>query len=262
MKTRLWLASLALLVVACSPKRVHERPIIEQGDRIPEAQPGTASPAEGGALREERDELMAAALADCAPAICDAVVRGEVALGMNETQVLAATRTTGAAWAIRHAGSATVLMPRGTAGPRDAVSEVALVRIADGRVREYGYRESTGVRLVSDPLAATTEGRAAALADALVREGDELAAAGDLQRALDRYDRAAVLGPPDPMLDYRIAAVLDRALRPIEALIQYRLFLHRLELERIEAKGEAAAKIAEAIARARERIIVLEKHGS
>jgi len=61
------------------------------------------------------------------------------------------------------------------------------------------------------------------------------------------------------MIGYRIATVLDKELRPIEALIQYRLFLHQLELENIEARGDAAAKMADAIARARERIIVLEK---
>lgn len=263
MRATVWLAGM-LIVAGCSAKRVHEDPIIDQGDRV--AEPGSTvstapASAERERLRGESDELMAAALAECAPAICEAVVRGEVALGMNETQVMAATRTTAAAWSVRRSGPATVLLPRDGTGPRDAVSEVALVRLADGRVQEYAYRESTGVRLVAAPEDAGTRGRAAALAEALIREGDELAAAGDLERALDRYDRASVLQPDDPLLDYRIATVLDKALRPIEALIQYRLFLHRLELERIEARGEAAAKIAEAIALARERIIVLERRG-
>jgi hypothetical protein len=63
------------------------------------------------------------------------------------------------------------------------------------------------------------------------------------------------------MVAYRIASVLDKQLRPIQARIQYELFLHRLEMEKIRARGEVAANIAEAIARARERIIVLEKRG-
>nr|PZN89719.1 MAG: hypothetical protein DIU52_12240 [bacterium] len=93
----------------------------------------------------------------------------------------------------------------------------------------------------------------------LVREGDDLVARGDLDAALDRYDRAQVLQPDNVELEYRIATVLDKQLRPIEASIRYRLFLHRLELEEIEAVGDAYAKLADAIARARERIIVLEK---
>ena len=62
------------------------------------------------------------------------------------------------------------------------------------------------------------------------------------------------------MLDYRIATVLDKALRPVEALIRYQLFLHRLDLERIQAVGEAYANIAAAQIAARERIIVLERN--
>lgn len=115
--------------------------------------------------------------------------------------------------------------------------------------------------MVDAPADATTEGRARARAEMLLREGDDYAARGELDAALDRYDRAQVLAA-DPIVDYRIATVLDKQLRPIEALIRYQLFLHRLELEKIEATGDAYAKLADAIARARERIIVLEKHGS
>jgi hypothetical protein len=61
------------------------------------------------------------------------------------------------------------------------------------------------------------------------------------------------------MLEYRIASILDRSLRPLEAVVRYRRFLHQLELEKIEAVGDANAKLADAIARARERIIILEK---
>lgn len=143
--------------------------------------------------------------------------------------------------------------------PRDAAGELVMVQLRGGRVAAYGYRESQGVRVVSEPYDATTAGRAASMARALIREGDDLAARGDLAGALDRYDRADVLLPGDPQLDYRIATVLDKQLRPIEALVRYRLFLHRLELERIEARGEAYAKLSDAIAHARERVIVLEK---
>ncbi|MFQ5888576.1 MAG: hypothetical protein ACE5JR_00850 [Gemmatimonadota bacterium] len=253
-------------LAAYSAKRVHEEPIIEQGDRIPDPEATAAATAAGQSERaemaREQEDLTAAALAECEPEICEAVVRGEVVLGMNAVQVFAATRTTPGAWTARRAGNAEVLVPRSLElAPRDAVSELAVVRLADGRVSQYGYREVSGMRLVSSPADATTEGRSAALAEDLIREGDELAAAGDLERALDRYDRASILRPADALLDYRIATVLEKTLRPIEALIQYQLFLHRLELERIEAEGDAAAKLADAIAHAKERIIVLEKHG-
>jgi hypothetical protein len=62
------------------------------------------------------------------------------------------------------------------------------------------------------------------------------------------------------MVQYKIATLLDQQLRPIEALMRYKRFLHQMELERINAVGDAYAKQADAIARARERIIVLEKH--
>jgi hypothetical protein len=86
-----------------------------------------------------------------------------------------------------------------------------------------------------------------------------MAARGDLDAALDRYDRVSVLTPEDPMIDYKIAAVLDKALRPYEAIIQYQLFLHRLNLETIEAEGAAAAQLAEAIALAQQRLVILER---
>jgi tetratricopeptide (TPR) repeat protein len=93
----------------------------------------------------------------------------------------------------------------------------------------------------------------------LLREGDDLVARGEFNMALNRYDRAHVLRPGDPEVEYRIATVLDKQLRPIEALIRYRLFLHQLELERIQATGEAYGHLASAIAHARERVIVLER---
>ncbi len=253
----------ALALAACAPKRVHERPVIHQGDRIREpvvSEAGDAA-AHGARLVSSRDSLTALALATCEGDLCEAVTRGEVALGMNEAQVLAATRTTAEAWAIRDAGDATVMVPRNMDhGPGDVVAELAMIQLRDGRVSTYSYRESQGIRVVSTPADASTRGRADDLAEMLIREGDDYAARGELDAALDRYDRADVLRPNDPELTYRIATVLDKSLRPIEALIRYKLFLHQLELERIGAYGDAYAQMAAAIAHARERIIVLERH--
>ncbi|HEX6557963.1 MAG TPA: hypothetical protein VF021_00830, partial [Longimicrobiales bacterium] len=131
---------------------------------------------------------------------------------------------------------------------------------ANGRVTSYSYREAQGVRVVAVPHDATTAGRASALADMLLREGDDLVARGDFNGALNRYDRAQVLRANDPQIDYRIATVLDKQLRPYEALIRYQLFLHKLNLETIKAEGEAYAQLANAIAYAKERIVVLEKN--
>lgn len=258
---------LALVVAtgACYPKRVNEAPVLENGDRV-----GTSAEAvertraesarERAETAERRDELAARALDGCAPDVCEAIARGEVAVGMSEAQVLAATRTTESAWRMRDAGGSTVMVPASLdMPPHDALGEVALVQLRAGRVANYTYREAQGLRVVDSAADATTDGRARALADALVREGDDYAARGDLDAALDRYDRAHVLGGDDPMVTYRIATTLDKQLRPIEALIQYQLFLHRLELEKIDAYGRAYGHLADAIAHARERVIVLER---
>lgn len=253
------------ILAACSPKRIDEEPILDNGDRVPDPDvvaataTGTA-PGDAMTAAAERDSIAAEALTDCSPTVCDALARGEVALGMNRTQVLAATRTTPAAWSIRGAEGAAVMVPASwTSPPRDAVADIAMVQLHDGGVSRYSYREAQGMRLVAAPEDATMAGRSDALARMLIREGDELVAVGRFDAALDRYDRADVLRPGDSMLDYKIAVVLDKQLRPIEALIRYKLFLHRLELERIEAVGDAYAKLADAIAHARERVIVLER---
>ncbi|HUG41720.1 MAG TPA: hypothetical protein VMM12_14620 [Longimicrobiales bacterium] len=261
--TKLSILALAALAAACAPKRVNQEPILENDQRVAEvsAQSVAVAAANQQATQQmARDSIAAEAIATCAGEICSAVTRGEVALGMNETQVLAATRTTYDAWTVRRADRSAVLVPRSALyAPKDAAGEVAMVEIADGRVRSYSYREAQGVRVVSRPQDATTDGRAVALADMLVREGDDYIARGEFVMALDRYDRAHVLKPADPSITYRVATTLDKQLRPIEALIQYQLFLHQMELEKIEAYGDAYAKLATAIAYAKERVIVLER---
>ncbi|MEN8376833.1 MAG: hypothetical protein ABFS34_15500, partial [Gemmatimonadota bacterium] len=263
MRATLSLALAASVLASCA--RINEEPILGNGDRVRPVSgadvaegSGTTTAQEG--MQQERDETAATALATCVPDICSAIARGELALGMSVPQVLAATETTEDAWTIRTAGDATVMTPSSRSyALSDQVGEIGMVQL-DGRgVRAYSYRESSGVRLVDAPEDATVDGRARARADALVAEGDELVAAGDLDRALARYDQADVLAQGDPGITYRIATLLDKQLRPIEALIQYQLFLHQLELERIDAEGRAAAHFADAIAHAQQRIIVLER---
>ena len=263
MKRTLLLLALAVFV-ACVPKKVHEQPIMENDQRVGDSSEAvavaTAQAADARAKAQEREALTAQAMADCSPDVCEALVRGEVALGMNEVQVLAATGTTDDAWSIRYAGDATVMMPATSLSPpTDVVGDIVVVQLASNTVSRYAYRESQGVRVVDSPLDATTEGRAVALADALMREGDDYAARGDFESALNRYDRASILTPGDPMIDFKIAESLDKALRPFAALMQYQLFLHRMNLETIEARGEAAARMAEAIALAQQRILILER---
>jgi hypothetical protein len=267
------LATFALLptvfvgaLAACNgPRVVHENPVLVTGQRVPVADPTRDPEVVEAAARQRatfaaRDSIMAVASATCAGDVCGALTRGEVALGMTEAQVLAATRSTPEAWSVRRAGGGAAMSPASLAAtPRDAAGEVALVQLADGRVRSIGYREPQGLRLVERPADATLEGRARATADALIREGDQLNAAGDRAAALDRYDRALVLRPGDAMLQYRVATLLDLQLRPVEALMRYQKFLLSLEVQRIEAQGRANAQLAEAIALAQQRIIVLQR---
>lgn len=261
-------ATAAVAVVAltaCAP-HARPRPIMGNGDVIPSRSDEVVERAriqgeeERARIAERRAADDAAALAACAPAICEALARGELALGMNEAQVLAATRTTPEAWELRPSGAVTLMTARpGELTPRDASGQIVQVSLVNGGVSSFTYREPQGYRIVSSAEDATREGRVAAMADALLDEGDRYAAAGQLDLALDRYDRADVIRPGHPETTFRIASTLDKQLRPIEALLRYRLFLHQLELERIAARGEAAARMAEAIALAQQRIIVLDR---
>jgi len=254
-----------MVLAACSPKRIDQRPIMEMGQVVPGSDGVVAvaaveSEASRRAMEMRRDSIAIVAVSGCAPAVCDAVGRGELWLGMNEAQVMAATRTTDASWTARRSAGSAVLVPRHSDQlPRDMIASIAMVQLRNGAVASYTYRDARGLRVVNSPASATADARTAAMADALVREADEMAANGDMIGALDRYDRASTLKPQDAMLEYRIASILDRSLRPLEAVVRYRRFLHQLEIEKIEAVGDAHAKMADAIARARERIIILEK---
>ncbi len=255
-----------LLLAACNgPRVVREEPILVTGDRVALADSAIAAArvreaAAQAAARARQDSAAALAAATCDAATCGAIARGALVLGMREAEVLAATRTAPGAWSVRHSGSTTVMTPARLDGaPRDADGTIALVQLSDGRVRSITWRDRTGLRVVSDPADGTADARNAALAEALIREGDDFAAAGDRALALERYDRALVLRQDDPLLTYKVAQLLDQQLRPVEALMRYQRFLQQLELQRIEATGTQAAKLAEAIALAQQRIVVLER---
>jgi len=255
----------ALAAACANPKRVREEPItlMRNGDRVEAPQRAIdAAAAQSLEARTEgqnrRDSIAVRALADCAPDVCAALGRGELALGMTEAQVMAATRTSDLAWTTRRSGSVSVLSPReADAGPRDAVGAVVLVQLAGNRVASLTYREPQGLRTVSSAADATDANRIRAAA--LTREGDALAAAGDFTSALDRYDRASVVNRADADLQYKMATSLDKLLRPVEAELRYRLFLNQLEIQKIDAVGNANAKLAAAIVDARERLVVLER---
>ncbi len=259
----------ALAVAACNgPRRVRARPIVENGDRTESQDRIIArAAAEGNTntarLTRARDSIYARAVSRCKGSICASIAKGEISLGMTQEQVMAATRTSPAAWTIREARDATVMVPRYLgSSPRDATGEVVMVQFDDEELNAVSYRETQGIRVVSSPADTTTDGRAKAMADALIREGDQFNAAGDRAKALDRYDRALALKADDMMLEYKIATMLDLQMRPVEAQIRYQQFLQSLEIERIQVQGEANAQLADAIARAQQRLIVLERQTS
>lgn len=263
------LAVLALLAAAaCAPRMEPVRAIQPNGATRPARTDEVIAEAraDGEQARaqaaEERVRNEEAALASCTPSVCDALAEGRLALGMTREQVLAATRSGAEAWEQRGGGRLATLAARDEVrAPADRVAPVAYVTLEDGRVRSWAYREPEGVRLVATPADATDEARNRVRAAALLREGDDFAARGDFVEALDRYDRADVIQPNNPEATLRIARALDKQLRPYEAQIRYRLFLHQLEIERIRAHGEAYAHLYAAVAEARDRILVLDRRG-
>lgn len=265
MKASVLLGAAVLLAACNGPRRVRERPIMTNGDRTPSqdriiARAGAEGYSDNAMLTQSRDSVYAKAVATCRGTICASVVKGEISLGMTLAQAMAATRTSPAAWTIRESGYATVMVPRVLGNsPRDATGEVVMVQFDDERVNAVSYRETQGIRVVSSAADTTTDGRATAMADALIREGDQFNAAGDRARALDRYDRALAMKRADAMLEYKVATMLDLQLRPVEAQIRYKRFLQSLEIEQIRARGDANAQLADAIARAQQRLIILER---
>ncbi len=261
-------AAVALLVLAgaCNgPRRIHENAVLLTGDRVTTADAAIADARERERTsqqvsRARQDSIAVNAASTCAPAICAAIGRGEVALSMTEAQVLAATRTSPSAWTVRRSGAATIMTPATLdAAPRDAAGSLALVQLTDNRVASVSWQERSGLRVVSSPADTTSTARSRALADAIIREGDDFILAGDRVRALERYDRALVLRSDDALLNYKVAQLLDQQLRPVEALMRYQKFLQQLELQRIDAIGTQQSKLAEAIALAQQRIVVLDR---
>ena len=102
----------------------------------------------------------------------------------------------------------------------------------------------SGIYRVGEEVGWTATGRPGRYGFTIRRDGGEVLSEGTLDLAAGGSGR--------------IATTLDKQLRPIEAILRYQLFIHQLELEKINARGDAAAKIAEAIARAHERIVVIE----
>ena len=265
MKPTVFVLSAFALAACNGPRRINEAPVMQNGDRVPTSDAKvdavrSRTEVHRDALVSRRDSLTLLAAKDCTPDICAALSRGELALGMNANQVMAATRSTESTWSIRESGASMVMVARSpSTPPRDASGEVAIVQLADNKVTTYSYREPQGIRVVSAPADESADGRVKAQAAALVRDGDALLVSGNRKAALDRYDRASVLSPNDAVLQYKTATLLDQELRPLEALMRYQRFLHQMELEKIKAHGDAYAKLADAIAHARERVIVLEK---
>ena len=255
----------ALLVGACASQRVREVPIAMNGDRMqtPDSIAGAYRANEAGDRARSvaaRDSIAAVAASTCQGAVCAALARGEVALGMSEAQLMASTRTTGDAWSVRRAGGTTVMVARRLdTAPRDVNGELGMIQLVGGQVTTYAYREPQGFRTIASAGDATDQARGKVTADALVREGDAFNAQGQRDLALDRYDRALVFDGDNPMLQYKVATLLDLQLRPQEATMRYQRFLQQMKLQTIKAEGEAAARQAEAIALAQQRIVILQK---
>src|SRR5690606_12470353 len=97
-----------LSVAACGPRPVA---VMQNGQMVPDRGDAVVEQArrqgeeERARIAERRASDAATALSACAPAICEAIARGELAVGMTEAQVLAATRTTPEAWEFRPSGA-------------------------------------------------------------------------------------------------------------------------------------------------------------
>lgn len=261
----LLLCAVMLFAAACAPypQRVDQPVAIPNNASVPPVDPASSALGNQAAyamMRYSADSVYALAIRGCAAGICDAIGRGEIVLGMTADQVMAASRTGPQAWVLRRAEGVGTMVPASpNASPYDRVGQVMVVQLDRGASAVLSRRGPQGIMVVSNPQDETTQARARAQADALVREGDDLVAANDLASALNRYDRASVLDPDQPEIEYKAARLLDLQLRPQEALMRYQRFLLSMELERIQAQGDASARMAEAIALAQQRIVILQR---
>jgi hypothetical protein len=259
------LTLLSLLFVACSPypQRIEQPVAIPNNTTVAAAEGADAAAAismDRARLRQSTDSVAAVAASNCSPAHCEAIARNEIAIGMSEAQVMAATRSAPEAWMVRRVGDFAMMVPATpSAPPYDKNGQVMTIQMERGGASVISRRGPQGIMVVSRPQDASHQAQSRAAAEALVREGDDLVAANDLDGALNRYDRASVLDPELPDIEYKAARLLDLQMRPQEALMRYQRFLLSLDIERIRAQGEASAKMAEAIALAQQRIVVLEK---
>jgi tetratricopeptide (TPR) repeat protein len=256
----------SLFLSACNgPRVIHEEPILITGDRVASVDSAIDAArarevAAGNAARRTQDSVNGAAASACAPEICAAIGRGEVVLGMTEAQLFAATRSAPSAWTMSPRGNTLYMAPASSdASPRDAQGSLMSVQFTGGRLSGLSRLTRAGLQYVMTPSDTSAGSRTRALADALVREGDDYVAAGDRERALERYDRALVLRSDDALLNYKVATLLDQQLRPVEALMRYQRFLLQMELQRIDAQGTRNAKLAEAIALAQQRVVILDR---
>ena len=226
------LAALAA-TAACAPRMNRIRAVQPNGAIVLSTQDDDVARARSEAANErtrlaaEQDQVVGRALSDCTPLLCNAVARGELAVGMTREQVIAATHSGPAAWEERGGGGITTLTPReGTRAPHDGVSEVAFVTLEKARA-ELRLRERRRCAWVER---ADAKRQGAARARRGVRARATTGLAGDSTRA-EPYDRATWCRTTNrDHAEHRPRA--DKQLRPFEASIRYQLLLHQLETRR------------------------------
>jgi hypothetical protein len=256
--------SVIAVATACAPypQRIVQPVALPNNAQVAQVDPtaaGSAQQMDYARIRLSADSVFAIATRTCAPGVCDAIGRGEITLGMTADQVMAAAKTGPQAWVVRRFdGFGTMVPASPNASPSDRVGQVMVVQFSGGTSAVVSRRGPQGIMVVSNPQDETSQARARAQAEALVREGDDLVASNDMNGALNRYDRASVLDPDQPEIEYKAARLLDLQLRPQEALMRYQRFLLSMELERIKAQGQANAALAEAMVLAQQRIVVLQ----
>ena len=208
------------------------------------------------AMNSQGSDYARQALTTCAPDICSAINRSELAIGMTRAGALTVTQSTPEGWIERGGADFGTMTPKDRS-IKDRVAEVALLSFRDGRLVSYTYRETTGLRSIEAPADATMDGRRHAQATSLLEQGDQMLAAGYADNALAKYDQADVMEPNTPATTLRIAKLLDQQMRPLEALMRYQKFLHEMDIERIKANGSANAELAAAVVAAQARVVHL-----